>query len=159
MQDFIANLFNRFFTAISKRVTDAELASMQQDFDLAYGLHTAADAIAGVTPTVITSASGGSLVASGEAFRTYTYTGTHVVPAGSTGRVVFGGFGVFFGARVELHIDGVQIVGDAIDYATKYFDSVDLAPGSHTVMLRINEAPFVRSTITTNWFLRSEKLD
>lgn len=158
MQDFIATLFNRFFAAIGKRVTDSELATMSQGYDLSVGLHEAADAIAGVTATVITAASGGSLVATGEAQRVYTYSGTHVVPAATVARIVFGGFGVFPGAKVELSIDGTVVVNETMDVATKYFDLADLATGSHAVILKITEPAGTRSTITTDWFLRSEKL-
>lgn len=159
MQDHIVKLFNRLMAAINVRIRGAEMALLAQDYDLAVGLSAAADAVAGVTVTTITAASGGSLVeADAGANTTFTYTGSHVIPAGTTARIAFGNFYVWEGSQVKLTIGSTVVVNDTVTAPTGYFDIADIATGTQSVKLEIIVPKTVRRPTTTNWFLRSEKL-
>lgn len=159
MQDHIVKLFNRLMAAINVRIRGAEMALLAQDYDLAVGLSAAADAVAGVTVTTITAASGGSLVeADAGANTTFTYTGSHVIPAGTTARIAFGNFYVWEGSQVKLTIGSTVVVNDTVTTPTGYFDIADIATGTQSVKLEIIVPKTTRRPTTTNWFLRSEKL-
>lgn len=159
MQDHITKLFNRLLAAINVRIRSAEMTMLAQDYDLAVGLNSAADAVAGLTVTTITAASGGSLVeADAGANTTFTYTGSHVVPAATTARVAFGNFYVWPGTQIKLTIGSTVVINDTVTGATGYFDIADLAVGTQSVKLEIVVPKTTRRPTTTNWFLRSEKL-
>lgn len=159
MQDHIVKLFNRLMAAINVRLRGAEMTMLANDYDLAVGLNAAADAVAGVTVTTITAASGGSLVeADAGANTTFTYTGSHVIPAATVARIAFGNFYVWTGSIVKLTIGSTVVVNDTVTGPTGYFDVADIATGTQTVKLEIIVPKTVRRPTTTNWFLRSEKL-
>ena len=160
MQEYIVNLFNRMMAGVNARIRGAETTMLAQGYDLAIGLNAASDAIAGLTVTTITAASGGSLVeADAGANTTFTYSGSHVIAAGTTARVAFGNFYVWEGTTVKLTIGSTVMINEVIDIPTGYFDIADFATtGTFTVKLEIIVPKTTRRPTTTNWFLRSEKL-
>lgn len=150
---------NVVYPALRSRFLEQQLVSMWQDYNLAYGLNEAADAIAGKTATVLTTVTlpGKTVDESDVDYFIHTWTGQFVVPASGTIRLALGEFGVY-GGTVKVLIDTVQVIGETITTPTVVYDNVPITAGTKTVKLELKCPRTIRYPNLDKGYIRIEQL-
>lgn len=150
---------NVVYPTLRSRFLEQQLVNMWQDYDLAYGLNNAADAIAGVTANILTTVTlpGNTVDESDVDNFIHTWTGQFVVPASGTIRLALGEFGVY-GGTVKVLIDSVQVIGETITTPTVVYDNVPITAGTKTVKLELKCPRTIRYPNLDKGYIRIEQL-
>lgn len=156
----ISAAFTKLVNSLMTRLNAADTTIMRNDFDTSLAMLSTVDAINGKTPVTITAAAGASLVKTDTGTTwTWTYTGSHIIPPSPASRVVFGGFYAWESTKVKLTVAGATVLEETMTVPTGYLEVANLAAGStQTIKLEIIVPKTARQPMTTNWFIRSEKL-
>lgn len=147
------------YPQITSRFLEQQLVDMWQDYNLAYGLNDAADAIAGKTSTVLNTVSLTTQIAdqSDADFHIHSWTGQFTVASGKTVRLALGEFGVY-GGNVRVTVDSTIVSDDTIVTPTVVYDNFPLTAGTRTVKLEMKCSKTLRKPNFTKGFIRTEEL-
>lgn len=155
----LAEPANVVYPKLVSRFLEQQLINMWQDYNLAYGLNSAADAIAGKTSTIITTVTlpGKTVDESDADSFIHTWTGQFTVPAGKTVRLAIGEFGVY-GGTVKVLIDSAQVIGETIVTPTVVYDNVPITAGTKTVKLELKCPRSIRYPNLDKGYIRIEEI-
>lgn len=147
------------YPQITSRFLEQQLVDMWQDYNLAYGLNEAADAIAGKTSTVLNTVSLTTQIVdqSDADFHIFSWTGPFTVASGKTVRLALGEFGVY-GGNVRVTVDSTIVSDDTIVTPTVVYDNFPLTAGTRTVKLEMKCSKTLRKPNFTKGFIRTEEL-
>lgn len=141
------------------RFVEQQLIDMWQDYNLAYGLNDAADAISGVTANTLTNISLPTQITNESTAddHIHSWTGQFTVPAGKTVRLAIGEFGVY-GGQVRVTVDGAIVGDETVATPTVVYDNFPLTAGTRTVKLYLKASKTLRAPNFTKGFIRTEEL-